>query len=74
MKADHNIMTLPEASKYLKVHIATLYQLAQQKGIPASKVGGLWRFRKTRLEQWLDKQENTPPRKRVRKLTRETKQ
>lgn len=52
------VLTLAETSKYLKIHTSTLYQLAQQGKVPASKVGRLWRFRKHRIDKWLDKKEN----------------
>ena len=58
MQREQQIMTLSEASAYLKIHISTLYHLAQQGAIPASKVGNLWRFRKHRIDKWLDKTEN----------------
>lgn len=61
MEHKQQVMTLSEASKYLKVHISTLYQLAQQGKIPVSKIGRLWRFRKERIDAWLDKQENNRP-------------
>lgn len=57
MDKDIQVMTLEEASRYLKIHISTLYQMAQKGRIPASKVGRLWRFRKHRIDKWLDKVE-----------------
>jgi len=50
------ILTLEEARKYLKIHKGTLYRLAQQRRIPAAKVGRIWRFKKAKLDEWLDKQ------------------
>lgn len=53
---DSEVFTFEEAKRYLKVSSSTLYRLVQNKKIPASKVGRSWRFRKERLEEWLDRQ------------------
>lgn len=50
------IFTLKQASKYLGVHTATLYRLARIKKIPGFKVGWVWRFKKQKLDAWIDKQ------------------
>lgn len=52
------LLTFEEARKYLKVHQATLYNWVQQKKIPAFKAGKIWRFRKSKIDAWLEKQEN----------------
>lgn len=69
MQREQQIMTLTEASAYLKIHISTLYHLAQQGDIPASKVGNLWRFRRHRIDKWLDKTENNKKRKKAVELS-----
>ena len=46
------LMTTKEASEYLQIGYMTLYKLVQQGEIPASKVGGHWRFNKTILDNW----------------------
>lgn len=51
------ILTFEEARKYLKVGKSRLYSLAQQNKIPVSKIGRTWRFKKTKIDAWLDKQE-----------------
>ena len=51
-----NLMTTKEAARYLKLHYVTLYKLAQQGRIPASKIGGSWRFSKNLLDDWLARQ------------------
>ncbi len=51
------ILTLEEARKYLKVSRSKLYQLAQKNKIPVSKIGRTWRFKKSKIDSWLDKQE-----------------
>ena len=48
------IMTIEECAKYLKTSVSTIYRLAQEGKIPASKVGNQWRFRKEKIDEWLD--------------------
>lgn len=49
------IMTIEECAKYLKTSISTIYRLSQEGKIPATKVGNQWRFRKEKVNKWLDK-------------------
>lgn len=49
------IMTVEELAKYLKTGVTTIYNLAQEGKIPATKVGNQWRFRKEKINEWLDK-------------------
>lgn len=51
-----SLMTAKEAAEYLKLNYMTVYKLAQKGKIPATKVGGNWRFKKDLLEEWLSKQ------------------
>lgn len=51
-----SLMNTREAAEYLKLHYVTLYKLAQQGHIPASKIGGVWRFNKDILDRWLAQQ------------------
>ena len=48
------ILTIEEASKYLRIPLSTLYKLAQDGKIPCQKVGRHWRFRKETIDNWLD--------------------
>ncbi len=52
------ILTISEASRYLKVHKATIYKLAQQGGLPGFKVGKVWRFKKDQIDAWVEKKGN----------------
>jgi excisionase family DNA binding protein len=51
------VLTFDEAKEYLRTTTSTLYRLVQKGVVPASKVGGQWRFKKDRLEGWLSDQE-----------------
>ena len=47
------IMTPKEAAKYLGFHLVTVYRLLKKGQIPATKIGGQWRFKKDVLDAWL---------------------
>jgi excisionase family DNA binding protein len=49
-------MTAKEAAEYLKLNYMTVYKLAQRGRIPASKIGGNWRFKKEMLDEWIARQ------------------
>lgn len=59
-----SLMTVKEAAQYLKLNYMTVYKLAQKGKVPASKVGGAWRFKREILDAWL-LQEASIPRKSV---------
>lgn len=49
------ILTLEEASRFLKLSRSTLYNLARRRKIPAQKVGKSWRFVRAYLIKWLER-------------------
>ena len=53
---DHDILTLEEVAHYLRLKPQTIYRWAQERRIPAVKLGKEWRFRKSILDRWLDEQ------------------
>lgn len=52
-KYSDEILTLEEASRLLKLSKSTVYNLAQNRKIPAQKIGRSWRFVKVYLINWL---------------------
>ena len=50
------IMTIEEVATYLRLKPQTIYKWAQEKRIPATKLGKEWRFRKSLIDRWLDDQ------------------
>jgi len=46
------IMTLEEVAEYLRVKPQTIYTWAQEKRIPAAKLGKEWRFKKSMVDKW----------------------
>ncbi|MBK6959773.1 MAG: helix-turn-helix domain-containing protein [Gammaproteobacteria bacterium] len=53
MDREGEILTLDEISAYLKIGKRTAYRLAQKGEIPAFKLGGTWRFRRSELDRWI---------------------
>jgi excisionase family DNA binding protein len=45
--------TLKELSKQLKLSTDTIYRMVRKGKIPAVKIGKKWRFRKSRIDEWL---------------------
>ncbi len=52
----NDILTVEEVAGYLRLQPQTINKWAQEKRIPAVKLGKEWRFRKTILDRWLDEQ------------------
>ena len=52
------VMDIRQASDYLGISPDTLYKYAAESFIPAFKLGNRWRFKRSRLDQWMDQQSN----------------
>jgi len=52
------LLTLEEVAKYLKISKHTLYKMLEKRKIPAFKVANQWRFKKSDIDRWLEKQRN----------------
>jgi excisionase family DNA binding protein len=50
-------MTVKDVAQYLQLSTDQIYRLAQQGRIPVSKVGNRWRFKRERIDQWMEEQE-----------------
>ena len=50
------ILTIEEVAAYLRLTPQTIYKWAQEKRIPAVKLGKEWRFRRSILDRWIDAQ------------------
>ncbi len=53
---DNEILTIEEVASYLRLKPQTIYKWAQEKRIPAAKLGKEWRFRRSVIDRWLDDQ------------------
>ena len=47
-------MNIRQASQYLGVSPDTLYKYVGEQKIPAFKLGNRWRFKKSKLDQWME--------------------
>ena len=48
-----DVLTLAEAASYLRVPEEELLRLAEQRDVPAQRIGDEWRFLKRALGHWL---------------------
>ncbi|MBN2416121.1 helix-turn-helix domain-containing protein [bacterium] len=48
----HEIMTIEEVAAYLRLKPQTIYTWAQEKKIPAAKIGREWRFKRSLIDIW----------------------
>jgi excisionase family DNA binding protein len=53
-------MTTEEVKNYLKVSRTKLWQLVKDKGLPAFKIVGDFRYRKSEVDAWLEAQRHVP--------------
>ena len=50
------MLTIDEVALYMKAGKRTVYRLATSGRIPAFKLGGTWRFRRSDLSDWISGQ------------------
>ena len=50
------VMDIRQAAEYLGISGDTLYRYASEGFVPAFKLGNRWRFKKSRLDDWMDLQ------------------
>ena len=56
---DEPLMSVKDLADYLQVDMSTIYIWSQRGQIPAMKVGKMWRYRRSEIEEWLN-QRRTP--------------
>jgi excisionase family DNA binding protein len=54
MADSREVMNIRQASHYLGVSPDTLYKYVGEQRIPAFKLGNRWRFKKSKLDQWME--------------------
>lgn len=50
------VMDIRQASAYLGISSDSLYKYASEGVVPAFKLGNRWRFKKSRIDEWMDQQ------------------
>jgi excisionase family DNA binding protein len=53
-----NLMTIDDLAVYLKVTRRTIYDWLKHNKIPALKLVGQWRFKKDKIDDWLEAQQS----------------
>ena len=51
------LMTIEEVADYLRVKKRTIYEWLKGGKIPAIKTVGQWRFKKEKIDAWLESQQ-----------------
>lgn len=54
MADSREVMNVRQASQYLGVSADTLYKYVGEQKIPAFKLGNRWRFKKSKLDEWME--------------------
>lgn len=58
MDDSREVMNIRQASQYLGVSPDTLYKYVGEQKIPAFKLGNRWRFKKSKLDEWMEEKSN----------------
>ncbi|MFQ6133570.1 MAG: helix-turn-helix domain-containing protein [Armatimonadota bacterium] len=48
----NELLTARDVARHLRMHVITVYRLAQQGKIPGFKVGRQWRFHREVIDEW----------------------
>jgi len=52
-------LTVDDICKYLSITKDTVYKWIEQKGMPTSKIGRKWLFRKEDIDEWVKSKSNS---------------
>lgn len=55
---ESHLMSLGELARYIGVSKATIYRYLKKGKLPAIKIGRLWKFRKEKIDKWLEEKES----------------
>ena len=55
----HNLLTVKETARYLRIPLPTVYYLVQRGQLPAIQIGGRWRIKKNALDKDILKEEKS---------------
>ena len=48
------VMTLDEAARYLRLGRSSVVEMVHNEGLPAIKLAGTWRFKRSTLDHWIE--------------------
>jgi len=49
-----DLLTARQVGEYLQLSQRSIYRLLERGELPATKIGGQWRFRKAAIDEWID--------------------
>lgn len=53
-KMEDRWLSVDEIGDYLGIKRDTVYKWISQKGMPAHKIGRLWKFKKDQVDKWVE--------------------
>lgn len=53
MNEMNQLMTIEEVAAYMRVSRFTVYRLAKDRSMPATRIGRQWRFQKEEIDRWM---------------------
>lgn len=56
LEKEKRLLTIDEVAEFLHMNPMTVYSWVKDGKIPAFKIGKVWRFRKSEIDEWLKKQ------------------
>lgn len=56
--SEHEILTVLDVARFLRVPKSTVYKLARVGELPASKIGKHWRFLRGDIQAWMHSRSN----------------
>jgi excisionase family DNA binding protein len=68
MVETREVMDIREASEYLGVSRETLYKYVYEERIPGFKLGNRWKFKKTVLDRWMERESTQREERAARKV------
>jgi len=54
MMLNNGLMTIDDLAQYLKVTRRTIYEWLKHNKVPAVKIVGQWRFKKEKIDAWIE--------------------
>ena len=59
LKDAEGVFTVQELATYLRMKPLTIYKHASSGKLPGFKVGSHWRFKKSTIDSWIERQETS---------------
>ena len=51
-----SFLTATDVAQLLQLNVETVYGLIAKQGLPAAKIGRLWRFEESKIRAWVEAQ------------------